>query len=96
MRTMYNVRVFKDLRMEGAMDDLACGKVCFTIKEAVDYIWELRGNIFPFVPSYSKGEMFNVLKGRVLDGKEFLLEFYYVDDHGIPLYGTVEIIDFTN
>lgn len=47
MRTMYNVRVFKDLRMRGATDDLVYGKVCFTIKEAVDYIWGLRGDIFP-------------------------------------------------
>lgn len=96
MRTMYNVRVFKDLRMEGATDDLACGKICFTIKEAVDYIWMLRGNHFPFVPSYSKGEMFNALKERVLDGKEFLLEFCYVSDSGIPLYGTVEIVELNN
>lgn len=96
MRLVYNVRVFKDLRMVGATDDLVYDKVCLTIKEAVDYIYELRGNHFPFVPSYSKGELFNVLKERVLDGKEFLLEFCYVDDHGIPLYGTVEIIDFTN
>jgi hypothetical protein len=93
---MYNVRVFKDLRMEGATDDLVYGKVCFTIKEAVDYIYGLRENHFPFVPSYTKGELFNVLKGRVLDGKEFLLEFCYVDDHDIPLYGTVEIIELNN
>lgn len=96
MRLMYNVRVFKDLRMVGATDDLVYGKVCLTIKEAVDYIWGLRGDYFPFVPSYSKGELLNVLKNRVLDGKEFLLEFCYVDDHGIPLYGTVEIIELNN
>lgn len=96
MRTVYNVRVFKDLRMEGATDDLVYDKVCFTIKEAVDYIWGLRGSIFPFVPSYSKGEMFNIIKERVLNGKEFLLEFCYVDDNGIPLYGTVEIVELTN
>ena len=96
MRTIYNVRVFKDLRMKGATDDLVYDKVCFTIKEAVDCIWGLRGNIFPFVPSYSKGEMFNIIKERVLDGKEFLLEFCYVSDSGIPLYGTVEIVEFTN
>lgn len=96
MRLMYNVKVFKDLRMKGATDDLIYDKVFFTIKEAVDYIYGLRGNYFPFVPSYTKGELFNILKERVLDGKEFLLEFCYVDDHGIPLYGTVEIIDCIN
>lgn len=33
MKLKCNVRVFNDLRMEGAMDDLACGEVCSTTKE---------------------------------------------------------------
>ena len=90
MRLVYYIYFYEVERDSGDLGELLDCELCTTVNEVYARLEELDDNNFSVTLAYSKQELNDKLEEGLAHGDEHLLDFFYENEDGIPIYVAVE------